>query len=153
MCGRPYLDTMHADHAHLIIWYFSIQWSDLETRNTVATVWISRSFLWYAMNDMMHVIQRKSDACNARTNWCMWCNYDFWGTWIGYSSHSPWLNHGYKIKCPHTGTLHPSKAIYIINHKFHNCHRYQPIHSMSATPNAPPSQTHYRASFSQPESR
>ena len=77
MCGWPYPDAMYADHANLIMWYLSIQWSDLNTENTVATVRISRSFLWYVMNDMMHVIQRQNDACNARTNWCMWCNYDF----------------------------------------------------------------------------
>ena len=47
----------------------------------------------------------------------------------------------------------PQKAIYIINHKLHSCHRYPPIHSMSTAPNAPPCQTHCRASFLQPKSR
>ena len=64
MCGRPYQDTMHADRANLIMRYLSIQWSNLKTGNTVATVRISRSFLCYVMNDMMHVIQRQNDACN-----------------------------------------------------------------------------------------
>ena len=68
MCGRPYLDIIHVDHANL------------KTGNTVATVRILRLFLWYAMSDLMHVMQRQNDACNARKNWCMWCNYDFWGT-------------------------------------------------------------------------
>ena len=45
MCGRPYLDTMHANRANLIMRYLSIQWSNLETKNTVVTVRILRSFL------------------------------------------------------------------------------------------------------------
>jgi len=49
MRGQLYLDTMQANHANLIMWYFSIRRSDLETGHTVATVRISRSFLWYAM--------------------------------------------------------------------------------------------------------
>ena len=65
MCGRPYLDTMHMDRANLIMQYLSIQWSNLKTRNIVATIRISRSFLWYAMNKMMHVMQEQIDACNA----------------------------------------------------------------------------------------
>ena len=63
MFGRPYLDTMHVDYANLIIWYLSIWWSDLETEHTVATVRISRSFLWYAMNELMHIMQKQNDAC------------------------------------------------------------------------------------------
>ena len=39
------------------------------------------------------------NACNAKTKWCMWWNYDFLGYMDGYSSHSHWLNHGYKIEC------------------------------------------------------
>jgi len=23
------------------------------------------------MNELMHLMQRRNDACNARTNWCM----------------------------------------------------------------------------------
>ena len=65
MCGRPYLDTMHADHANLIMWYLSIRWSNVETEHTIVTVRISRSFLWYAMNELIHVMQRQIDACNA----------------------------------------------------------------------------------------
>ena len=68
MCGRLYLDTMYVDGANLIMRYFSIRWSDLETRHTIAIVRTSRSFLWYAMNELMHVMQRQIDACNARTN-------------------------------------------------------------------------------------
>ena len=72
MCGRPYLDTMHADHANLIMWYLSIRWSNLETEHTIVTARISRSFLWYATNELMHVMQNKlmhvmqeqMDACN-----------------------------------------------------------------------------------------
>ena len=45
MCGQFYLDIMHVDCANLIIRYLLIQWSDLKTENTVATVRISRSFL------------------------------------------------------------------------------------------------------------
>ena len=68
MCGRLYLDTMHVDHANLIMRYLSIQWSDLETVNTVAIIRTSRSFLWYGMNELMHIMQRQNDAGNARTN-------------------------------------------------------------------------------------
>ena len=62
MCGRSYLDIMHVDYANLVMWYLSIRWSDLKTGNTVAIVRISRSFLWYAMNELMHVMQRPNDA-------------------------------------------------------------------------------------------
>ena len=65
MCGRPYLDTMYVDYANLIMRYLSIRWSDLKTENTVMTIRISRSFLWYAMNELTHVMQEKMDACNA----------------------------------------------------------------------------------------
>ena len=65
MCGRFYLDIMHVDRANLIMRYLSIRWSDLETRNTVVTARISRSFLWYAMNELMHVMQRQIDPCDA----------------------------------------------------------------------------------------
>ena len=68
MCGQPYLDTIHVNRANLIMRFLSIQWSDLETGNTVAIVSISISFLWYAMNELMHVMQRQIDAGNARTN-------------------------------------------------------------------------------------
>ena len=94
MCGWPYLDTMYVDRTNLIMRYLSIWWSDLKTRNTVTSVRISRSFLWYVMNELMHVMQRQVDACNAKTNWWMWCTL-----WYidGHSSHSPWLNYGCKI--------------------------------------------------------
>ena len=73
MCGQPYQDTIHADRANLIMRYLSIRWSDLETEYTIATVRISRSFLWYAMNELkhvmknklIHVMQEQIDACNA----------------------------------------------------------------------------------------
>ena len=57
MRGRLYLDTMHVNRANLIMRYLSIQWSDLETGHTVVIVKIWRSFLWYAMNELMHVMQ------------------------------------------------------------------------------------------------
>ena len=65
MCGWLYLDTMHADRANLIMQYLSIRWSDLETKHTIATVRISKSFLWYAMNKLMRVMPEQIDACNA----------------------------------------------------------------------------------------
>ena len=82
MHGRLYLDTMHADCANLIMWYLLIWWFDLETGHTVATVRISRSFLWYEMNEWMHVMQ----------TW-------FWGYMDRHSSHFHLLNHGCKIEC------------------------------------------------------
>ena len=38
MCGRLYLDTMHVDRANLIMQYFKIRWSDLETGHTTMIV-------------------------------------------------------------------------------------------------------------------
>ena len=71
MCGRFYLDTTHADHANLIMRYLSIRWSDSETGKTIVTIRILRSFLWYAMNELMHTIHEQINACDARTKWCM----------------------------------------------------------------------------------
>ena len=71
MCGQLYLDTMHANRANLIMRYLLIRWSDLETEHTIATIRISRSFLWYAMNELMHVTPKQIDVCNTRTNQCM----------------------------------------------------------------------------------
>ena len=68
---------MHADCANLIMWYLSIRWFDSKTENTVATVRISGSFLWYAMNELLHTMQEQINACDARTNWCMWCKNNF----------------------------------------------------------------------------
>ena len=68
MCGQPYLDTIHVNRGNLIMRFLSIQWFDLETGNTIAIVSISISFLWYAMNELMHVMQRQIDAGNVRTN-------------------------------------------------------------------------------------
>ena len=73
--------TMHVDRANLIMWYLSIRRSDLELGHTVITVRISRSFLYYAMNELMHVMQ-------------LW----FFGYMNGHSSHLPWLNYGCKIE-------------------------------------------------------
>ena len=84
---------MQVDHANLIMQYLSIQWSDLETGHTVATVRTSKSFLWYAMNDLMHVMQRQIDECNAIM---------IFKVHGGHSSHSLWLNYGCKIECLHT---------------------------------------------------
>ena len=82
MYGQLYIDTMHVDRTNLIMWYLLIRWSDLETKHTTMTVRTSRSFLWYAMNVLMHVMQ----------SW-------FLGYVDGHLSHSPWLNHGCKIEC------------------------------------------------------
>ena len=57
MRDRLYLDTMHVDRANLIMRYFSIWRSDLKTEHIVVTVRILRSFLWYAMNVLKHVMQ------------------------------------------------------------------------------------------------
>ena len=65
MCGWLYLDTMHVNCANSIMRYLLIWWSDLETGNTIVTVRTSRSFLWYVMNELMHVMQEQIDACNA----------------------------------------------------------------------------------------
>ena len=48
--------------------YLSIQLFDLETGHTVVTVRISRLFLWYAMNELIPVMQEQIDACDAKTN-------------------------------------------------------------------------------------
>ena len=88
MCGRFYLDTMHADRANLIMRYLLIRWSDSESGNSVATVKISRSFLWYAMNELIHTIQEQIDACDARTKWYMWCENDFFFWVQGWSLQS-----------------------------------------------------------------
>ena len=80
-----YLDIIHVDRANLIMWYLSIWWFNLETGHTIATVRTLRSFLWYVMNDITHVMQ----------SW-------FLGYMDSHSSHSPWLNHVCKIECLHT---------------------------------------------------
>ena len=92
MCGWPYLDTMHVDRANLIMRYLSIRWSDLETGHIAVIVRTSRSFLWYAMNELMHVMQRQINACNAIMILGL-------GYVDGHSSYSPWLNHRCKIEC------------------------------------------------------
>ena len=84
MHGRLYLDTMHADHANLIMRYLLIWLCNLETGHTSVIVGISRSFSWYAMNKLMHVMQ----------SW-------FLGYMNDHSNHLPWLNHGCKIECLH----------------------------------------------------
>ena len=55
----------NANRVNLIMRYLSIQWSDLEIKHTVAIVRFSRSFLWYAMNKLIHVMSEQIDACNA----------------------------------------------------------------------------------------
>ena len=84
MRGRLYLDTMHANRANLIMRYILIQRSDLKTRHTIVIVRISRLFLWYAMNELMHVMQ----------SWFLRYMDD-------HFSHFPWLNHECKIECLH----------------------------------------------------
>ena len=54
--------------------------------HTLATVRFSRLFLWYAMDDLMHVMQ-------------LW----FLGIWNGHFSHLPRLNYGCKIECLQQG--------------------------------------------------
>ena len=65
MCGWPLLDIMQVDCANLIMQYLSIRQSDLEIEHTIMTVRISRSFSWYEINELMHVMQKQIDACNA----------------------------------------------------------------------------------------
>ena len=57
MHDRFHLDNMHAYRENLIMWYLSIQQSDLEIEHTVMTAITSRSLLWYVMNELMHVMQ------------------------------------------------------------------------------------------------
>ena len=75
---------MHADREHLILWYLSIRQFESGIGHTIATVRISRSFLWNAMNDLMYVMQ-------------LW----FLGIWNGHFSHLPKLNYRCKIKYLH----------------------------------------------------
>ena len=82
MRGRLYLDIMYVNCANLIMQYLLIRWFNLETGHTVVTIRISRSFLWYAMNELMHVMQP-------------W----FLGYMDGHFSHHSWLNHRCKIEC------------------------------------------------------
>ena len=82
MHGWFHPNKMHANRENLIMWFLSIQWFDLGIGHTIVTVRISRSFLWYATNELMHVMQ-------------LW----FFGYMNGHSSHLPRLNHGCKIKC------------------------------------------------------
>ena len=73
---------MHVDGEHLILWYLSIRRSNLGIRHIVTIVKVSRSFSWYAVNDLMYLIQ-------------LW----FLGIWNGHFSHLPKLNYGCKIEC------------------------------------------------------
>ena len=57
MHGWFHPNKMDADRVNLIMRYFSIRRSDLEIRHTVMTVRISRSFLCYSTNELMHVMQ------------------------------------------------------------------------------------------------
>jgi len=50
-------NKMHANCENLIIQYLSIRQSDSRIGHTVVIIRISRSFLWYAINDLIHVIQ------------------------------------------------------------------------------------------------
>ena len=80
------------------MWYLSIWWSDLKTGNTVATIRISRSFLWYAINELMNVMQRQNHACNENKLMHVMQLW-FLGYMDGHSCHSPWLNYECKIEC------------------------------------------------------
>ena len=77
---------MHVDRENLIFWYLLIWRSDLGIGHTLVIVRISRLFLWYAMDDLMHVMQ-------------LW----FLGIWNGHFSHLPRLNYGCKIECLQQG--------------------------------------------------
>jgi len=48
---------MHVDRVNLIMRYLSIWRSNLEIRHIVTTVRTSRSFLWYVMKKLLHVMQ------------------------------------------------------------------------------------------------
>ena len=82
MRGRFHPNKMHVDYENLVMWFLSIQLFDLGTRHTIMTVRISKSFLWYTMNELMHVMQ-------------LW----FFGYMNGHSSYLPKLNRGYEIEC------------------------------------------------------
>ena len=77
---------MHVDRENLIFWYLLIRRFDLGIGHTLATVRFSRLFLWYAMDDLMHVMQLR-----------------FLGIWNGHFSHLPRLNYGCKIECLQQG--------------------------------------------------
>ena len=77
---------MHVDCENLIFWYLLIRRSNLGIGHTLATVRISRLFLWYAMDDLMHIMQ-------------LW----FLGIWNGHFSHLSRLNYGCKIECLQQG--------------------------------------------------
>ena len=57
MRGQFHPNKMHADREDLIMWYLLIWRSDLEIGHIVVVIRISRSFLWYAMNELMQVMQ------------------------------------------------------------------------------------------------
>ena len=57
MRGWFHSNKMHADLENLILWYLSIRQSDSGIRHTVVIIKILKSFLWYAMNELMHVMQ------------------------------------------------------------------------------------------------
>ena len=77
---------MHADCENLSLWYLSIGQSNLGIEHTVTAIRISKSFLWYAMNDLMHVMQ-------------LW----FLGIWNGhflsYSKTKLWVQNWVSIEC------------------------------------------------------
>jgi len=57
MRGRFHPNKIHSDYTNLIMRYLLIRRSDLETRHTIVIIRTSRSFLWYAINELMHVMQ------------------------------------------------------------------------------------------------
>ena len=56
MRGQFHLNKMHVYNANLIMRHLSIQRSNLELGHTVTTIRISKSFLCYEMNELMHVM-------------------------------------------------------------------------------------------------
>ena len=86
---------MHADHENLILWYLSIWQSDLRTGHIFEIVRISRSFLWYEMNDLMHEIQLWFFFFFLVEKVQLW----FFGYLEWSFCHVPILNNGSKIEC------------------------------------------------------
>ena len=102
MRGRFHPNKIHADRENLIMWFLLIWLSDLGIGHTVTTVKISRSFLWYAMNELMHVMQ-------------LW----FFGYINGHFSHLPRLNYECKIECLHLSPYGVHHHVHLLLHFLH----------------------------------
>ena len=98
---------MHADYENLILWYLLIWRFDLGIEHIVMIVRISRLFLWYVMNNLMHVMQ-------------LW----FLGIWKSHFSHLPKLNYACKIECLHINSITTIIILardYELHTSFNNC--------------------------------